>query len=402
MILGNRRLSLQEEKRARVAAIYLFGTQQALKEDFWARLNMETLKEAFRQKARLYHPDLQAQATPETLKKKREWFIKVKESYDVLKDFVYVEVYAEAEVASPPKNRVKKFIAVGGAKGGIGKSMFTTNLGVFLAAQGNRTVMVDLDLGGANLHLYLGETYLKYNINDFINKTAPSLTDVMTATKYGPWLIGGNSSQLGSSNISFAAKMRLIKSVRNLEADCVIIDLGSDTSFNILDFFLAADIKIVLTTCDPASYLEAYNLIKVGLYRRLNRLFGEESPLPSQKNPALQRIIYEATMPDNGDRVKNIQELFKMVQKHHGDYVPYLKKALETYQPSLVINQVSAEDQVKPIVKRIQEVARKMLGIQVNYLGTLPFQEEIKQSTRDLVPVVARHSQGRLAQQLAH
>ena len=102
----------------------------------------------------------------------------------------------------------------------------------------------------------------------------------MTATKYGPWLIGGNSSQLGSSNISFAAKMRLIKSVRNLEADCVIIDLGSDTSFNILDFFLAADIKIVLTTCDPASYLEAYNLIKVGLYRRLNRLFGEESPLP--------------------------------------------------------------------------------------------------------------------------
>jgi flagellar biosynthesis protein FlhG len=385
-----------------VAAIYLFGTQEALKEDFWARLKMETLKEAFRQKARLYHPDLQARATPETLKKKREWFIKIKESYDILKDLVYVEVSAEAEAASPSKSRVKKFIAVGGAKGGIGKSMFTTNLGVFLAAQGNRTVMVDLDLGGANLHLYLGETYLKYNVNDFINKTAPSLTDVMTATKYGPWLIGGNSSQLGSSNISFAAKMRLIKSVRNLEADCVIIDLGSDTSFNILDFFLAADIKIVLTTCDPASYLEAYNLIKVGLYRRLNRLFGEESPLPSQKNPALQRIIYEATMPANGDRVKNIQELFKMVQEHHGDYIPFMKQALASYQPCLVINQVSAEDQVKPIVKRIQEVARKMLGVQVNYLGALPFQEEIKQSTRDLVPVVTRHSQGRLAQQLAH
>ncbi|MEW6388087.1 MAG: P-loop NTPase [Thermodesulfobacteriota bacterium] len=388
----------QEVSRARVAAIYLFGTHQALKEGFWASLNMEMLKDAFRRKARRYHPDLQGRASSEAIKKNREWFIKVKESYDILKEFIYTG----PEEVTTQEPTSKKFIAVGGAKGGIGKSMFTTNLGVFLATQGHRTVMVDLDLGGANLHLYLGETYLKFTVNDFINKIAPSLTDVMIATKYGPWLIGGNSSQLGSSNISFAAKMKLIKSLRNLEADCILVDLGSDTSYNILDFFLAADIKIVLTTCDPASYLEAYNLIKVGLYRRLNRIFGEESLLPSQKNHDLQKLIYEATMPANGDKVKNIQELIKRVQKSHPDYVPYVKEALESYQPYLVVNKVSPQDQVKPIVRRIQEVARKMLGIQVKYLGALPLQEEVQQSTRDLVPVVARHTQGRLAQQLAH
>ena len=52
------------------------------------------------------------------------------------------------------QNNWKKVIAVGGAKGGIGKSIFATNLALLLSSVG-RTVIIDLDLGGANLHLYL-------------------------------------------------------------------------------------------------------------------------------------------------------------------------------------------------------------------------------------------------------
>jgi flagellar biosynthesis protein FlhG len=393
----NRKIPSQQLNQVRIAAIYLFGPHRALKPDFINKLSLETIKNAFRAKARRFHPDLHPNQAPDMLEKNRQWFIKVKESYEVLKDFVSCQTF-EPE---PAIVRQKKIIAVGGAKGGIGKSTFTANLGVFLAAQGHRTVMVDLDLGGANLHLYLGKTFVKKCINDYFTRAVSSLGELMMPTKFGPHLIGGDSSQLGSANISFSSKMKLIKSLRDLEADFVIIDLGSNTSFNMLDFFLAADSQLVVTTCEPASYLEAYNFIKVGLLRRLNRLFGEESADAGKKNHALQALIYEATMSPNGAKAKNIPALLERVKAQHPDYLPLLLKTLETYRPFLVVNQVIDVQDVAPIVKRIQDVSRKMLAIRVRYLGTLPYLEGVKRSTLELVPEVARNSRGAMAQRMA-
>ncbi|MFZ5450410.1 MAG: AAA family ATPase [Thermodesulfobacteriota bacterium] len=393
----NQKFPSQQLNQVRIAGIYLFGPHRALEPDFINNLSLETIKKAFRAKARRLHPDLQSHQNPDLVEKNRQWFIKVKESYEILKDFVTCQTF-EPE---PTIVRSKRIIAVGGAKGGIGKSTFTTNLGVFLAAQGHRTVMVDLDLGGANLHLYLGKTFVTTCINDYFNRSVPSLRDLIISTKFGPWLIGGDSSQLGSANISFSAKMKLIKSLRDLDADYVILDLGSNTSFNILDFFLSADSHVVVTTCEPASYLEAYNFIKVGLLRRLNRLFGEETPVAGKKNLALQQLIHDATMSANGAKAKNIPALLARVKAQHPDYLPLLQKALETYQPFLVVNQVIDIQDVAPIVRRIQEVSRKMLAIRVRYLGTLPYLETVKRSTQDLVPEVARNARGALAQRMA-
>ena len=393
----NQKFPSQELNQVRIAGIYLFGPQRALQPDFIKKLSLETIKKAFRAKARRLHPDLQSDQAPDLVEKNRQRFIKAKESYEFLKDFVTGQTF-EPE---PAIVRSRRIIAVGGAKGGIGKSTFTTNLGVFLAAQGHRTVIVDLDLGGANLHLYLGKMFVKNSINDYINCSVPNLGDLMMATKFGPWLIGGDSSQLGSANISFSSKMKLIKSLREMDADYVILDLGSNTSFNILDFFLAADSNVVVTTCEPASYLEAYNFIKVGLLRRLNRLFGEETPDAGKKNLALKQLIHDATMSANGVKAKNIPALLARVKAQHPEYLPLLQKALESYQPFLVVNQVIDVQDVAPIVRRIREVSRKMLAIRVRYLGTLPYLEAVKRSTLDLVPEVARNSRGALAQRMA-
>jgi len=395
----------QKLNQVRVAAIYLFGPHRALKPDFINKLTLEAIKNAFRQKARRYHPDTQTNQPPELVEKNRQWFIKVTECYEVLKEFVTCQTFEpEASTVQPEpvrQSREKRIIAIGGAKGGIGKSIFTANLGVFLATQGHRTVIVDLDLGGANLHLYLGKTFVRKCINDYFNRTVTNLEDLMLTTKFGPRLIGGDSSQLGSANISFSAKMKLIKSLRNLDADYVIIDLGSNTSFNMLDFFLAADSNLVVTTCEPASYLEAYNFIKVGLLRRLNRLFGEESADAGKKNLDLQALIHEATMSPNGAKAKNIPALLERVKAQHPDYLPLLQKALASYQPFLVINQVIDVQDVAPIVKRIQDVSRKMLAIRVRYLGILPYLEGVKRSTLELVPEVARNAKGTMAQRMA-
>lgn len=387
-----------ELHRIRIACAYLFSPQLSRDDGFLKSLKLEAVKKAFREKAKRYHPDLHHDEQEEITNRRRERFIKIQESYKILAS----NFQQKEQPFSEKRDSQRKIIAVGGAKGGIGKSIFAANLGVLLSSMGWNTVLADLDLGGANLHLYLGETFLKWSINDFLNKRAPALQEIMIRNRYGPQLIGGNSSQLGASNINFSRKLKLLKAIKCIDANYVIIDLGGDTSYNIIDFFLAADHGIVMTTCDPASYLDAYNFIKVALYRRLNRLFGSESTFSGRKDSDLERLIYEATMPTDGSNVESMEELMERVRKQQPQSLPLVNEAISTFNPYLIVNRVTHNSNAIQIVERIQEVSRRMLSIDVRYLGSLPYQSEIESSARDLVPIVARYPKGDLAKKIGN
>ena len=299
------------------------------------------------------------------------------------------------------KKNQRNIVAVGGAKGGIGKSIFAANLGVYLSMCRQRTVLVDMDLGGANLHLYLGKNSLEHSINDFLTKAAPSLNAIMSHTRYGPYLIGGNSSHLGAANIHFARKLKLIRAVKKLEADYVILDLGGDTSYNVIDYFLTADCQLVVTTCDPASYLEAYSFIKVALHRKLSRMFGPESPFHAQKNSELEIIIRDFVQSSNGTSGKPIETLIQQVHAVQPQNTALLKGVINSFSPQIIVNLTDDDANVDGVVTRIQEVSQKMLSLQVGFLGSIPYQPEIKQSARDLVPVVARYPKGRYSESIS-
>ena len=303
-------LSESQLQEVRIACAYLFSPELGRDDEFLINLDFASIKKALGKKTKRYDPAFHPDEQEEMILKRKERFIKVKQAYETLLPYIF----KEEKIMPENVFRKSKIIAIGGAKGGIGKSTFATNLGIYLSSLGKRTVMVDLDLGGANLHLYLGERILKYNINDYLNKSVPSISDIMVSTKYGPDLVGGGSSQLGSANIGFSRKLKLLRTIKQIDADYIIIDLGADTSYNIIDFFLAADHGIVLTTCDPASYLDAYNFIKVALFRRLNRIFGPESDLRKHQDSELLWHIKEVTMSNNGNKGKVIQDLVERVK----------------------------------------------------------------------------------------
>jgi len=388
------KLENAEIHKIRIACAYLFSPQLARDNGFLKRLKPDTVKHAFREKAKRYHPDFHRYDQEEVIKRRRERFIKIQESYEILNSHFREKSQPFSEQGTTSR---AKIIAVGGAKGGIGKSIFAANLGVFLSSMGWKTVVADLDLGGANLHLYLGETFLKWNINDFLSKRVPTLQKIMLSNRYGPQLIGGDSSQLGAANINFSRKLKLLKAIKNIEADYIIIDLGGDTSYNIIDFFISADHGIIMTTCDPASYLEAYNFIKIALYRKLNRLFGPESTFRLRKDSDLEQLIYEATRSSNGLNVKSIAELMERVKKRQPWNLPLISKVISTFNPHLIVNRVTHNSNINEVVERIQKVSKRMLSIRVGYLGSLPYQSEIEASARDLVPIVARYPAGNLA-----
>ena len=291
----------------------------------------------------------------------------------------------------------RRIIAVGGAKGGVGKSLLAANLGVYLANHGYRTVVIDLDLGAANLHLYLGVWALKFRINDYLDKKVDDLDRISVPTDYGLRLIGGGSSRLGSANLPFARKLKLMRAIRKIDADYVILDLGGDTSYNILDFFLLADLPLVLTTCDPAAYLDAYTFIKMALYRRLVRLFGPESIYRRFRDQGLMSLIKAFVEPDQTESPRKISELLDQTRIQ----VPHCQNLVETaitqYQPHLVVNMADDPNEVQDLVQRMQKVSQRVLSIQIPLAATIPTHGGIARSAHDLKPEVDRNPYGVMA-----
>lgn len=271
------------------------------------------------------------------------------------------------------------------------------NLGVYLSKHGFRTVVMDLDLGAANLHLYMGEWALKHRIDDYLDKKADHLNAIRVETKHGPSLIGGGSGRLGSANLPFARKLKLMRAIRKLDADYVVLDLGASTNYNILDFFLLADTQLVMTTCDPASYLDAYTFIKLSLYRRLARLFGSESKYRKFKDEELQRFIQRFVAPDQRHPPGKISDLMDQIQAQFPSRYYLVENALQGFSPRLVVNLADVQEEVRQVVTRMQKVADNMLSTRLHLAGTIFSDRNIARSTRDLKPEVESHPKGLLA-----
>jgi len=292
----------------------------------------------------------------------------------------------------------KKIIAVAGAKGGVGKSVFAANLAVYLSTKGFRTVIVDLDLGGANVHLYLGKSFLlKKSINDFLRRRVDSLKDIEVKSDYGPYLIGGGNSELGTANIEFKKKMRLIKAIGNIEADYIILDLGGGMSLNSLDFYLQAHHGIVIATPESASYMSSYHFIREALYRKLRRLFGPESKFRNERDIDLEKLIYKMTQSTESLESNTIEGLVEKVRQVRPDSLKLINQALSDIHPGLVLNKVPQFSNIHHVPSMIQEVSKKWLSKEVVYLGQISAQIEIEASVLDQVPVIARYPHGRMA-----
>ena len=118
-------------------------------------------------------------------------------------------------------------VAVGGGKGGIGKSLVSANMAVSLAQSGKQVVLLDADLGGANLHTYLGMQPPKRTLSEFVSRQAEHLDELITPTNVpNLGLISGALDALGAANLKYNEKVRLLREILRLKVDVVVVDLG--------------------------------------------------------------------------------------------------------------------------------------------------------------------------------
>lgn len=165
---------------------------------------------------------------------------------------------------------LKHIIAVTSGKGGVGKSTLSANLSLYFSSRGMDTVLIDADLGLANLDLMLG-VKSKYNLQNVISGER-TITDSLEDGPFGVRLLAGASGISNIANIDDAEREHLLEEISLLqyETELLLIDTGAGLSDNVIKFLLMSDTVVVIITDEPASMADGYGMIKSLVKRGYN------------------------------------------------------------------------------------------------------------------------------------
>jgi flagellar biosynthesis protein FlhG len=281
----------------------------------------------------------------------------------------------------------KKIWAIGGGKGGVGKSLVSANLSICLALMGYRVVAVDLDLGGANLHTCLGVPIPEMTLSDYILKKVSNFQDLLVQTPIQNLkIISGAQDDIGVANLKHMHKNKIIAKLQEIDADFILFDLGAGTSFNTIDFFISAQKGMLVALPEPTSIENTYRFIKTVYYRRLKMIEGflDIEPLIAQAMNA------KIATPNNSP-----VEMVKKVIEINPEMGLRLKQEIAKFKPSLILNQVRSQTDID-IGFSIQSVCRRYFGIEVDYLGYLDYDASVWQSVKKRRPLLMEFPNSKL------
>jgi len=283
-----------------------------------------------------------------------------------------------------PQNTI---LTVGGGKGGTGKSFLAAGLAIELGARSGNAVAVDADLGGPNLHTLLRARENGRDLGDFFKNKAPRLEDVQTATAYpGVRLIKGSENALFLANLHQAKKLKLIRQIRSLQARNVIIDLGTGSAYNTLDLFVIGRPGIVVVTPEPTAVENTYYFLKSCAVRIL-KLYIKYFKIPGLD----EKIAGE--LEDGANTLRSFLTSLASTDSASGRI---LQAALNNFRPCLVVNKARS-DKDHLLGRSIVDVVRRYFLIEIELLGTLPYDERVLWSLKKQVPFTLEYPESEIS-----
>jgi flagellar biosynthesis protein FlhG len=282
----------------------------------------------------------------------------------------------------------KKIWAVGGGKGGVGKSLVSANVAICLALMGNKVVAVDLDLGGANLHTCLGLPIPQMTLSDYVSKKITNFEDLLVPTPIQNLkIISGAQDELGMANLKHMHKNQIIRKLTELDADYILFDLGAGTAFNTIDFFITADKGILVVLPEPTSIENTYRFIKSVFYRRLKMVEGVADIEPM--------ILESMNAKITSGGQSSPAELIKKIAEINPEVGLRVKAEMAQFRPNLIINQVRSQADID-IGYSIQSICRRYFGIEMTFPGYLDYDQSVWQSVRKRKPLLIEFPNSKL------
>lgn len=233
-----------------------------------------------------------------------------------------LRLLASQQVPATKKVRVISIIS---GKGGVGKSNIAVNLGIALSDFQKKVVVIDADLGLANINILVG-VIPKYNLFNVINDDV-RLEDVIIEIPEGIGIIAGASGFTQLTNLGSEQRKEFLRKLKGLDNfDYVIIDASPGVSQNVLSFIGASDDSLIITTPEPTSITDAYGIIKAISF--------------SDNKPNLHLIVNRVSNIINGkkvaDRIINISNQFLSLDIQSMGYIledPVVQKSVFKQEP---------------------------------------------------------------------
>lgn len=277
------------------------------------------------------------------------------------------------------QDRRPKVFAVGGGKGGVGKSMVSCNLAIQYAQAGLKTALLDLDFGAANVHTLLGQHDSQKSLAEYFLTPNANLIDYIVPTATPNLQVGvGSGFVYDLANIKPAQKQRLLDDIAKLDCDLVILDLGAGTASNVIDFFSAVETGIVVTTPEPTSIINAYEFLKNVVFRILTRLF--------KKQAEISKILDAARLDNNSLGIHTVSDFVEVVRKTKPWLAQNVEEVVKNIQLFVVFNQARKLSEAQMGV-RLREICKKHLCIDLNYPGMVFHSADVLASVHKRQPV---------------
>ena len=229
----------------------------------------------------------------------------------------------------PEKTGARSFVFTSG-KGGVGKTNLAANIAIAIARMGRRVAIFDADLGLANLDV-LFRVKPKYTLRHLIHGRK-TIKDIIIEGPEGVSLIPGGTGVRELANLTPDERARCVESFKGLDDryDTLIVDTSAGISPNVLSFLFGADEIVIVTTPEPTALTDAYAVAKI--------------------------VSMERAEP----RIR------------------------------LLVNMASSQEDASVTAQKIQIVAANFLNLKIDYLGSVPLDDEVPASVRAQVPLMIR------------
>ncbi|NIQ97976.1 MAG: MinD/ParA family protein, partial [Desulfuromonadales bacterium] len=231
----------------------------------------------------------------------------------------------------------------------------------------------------ANLHTFVGMLNPERTLTDLFRKDVSGLHEILLPTKFeNLWLISGAKALLDMANPAHVQKMKVIRQIFSLHADHIFIDLGAGSSFNVLDFFLAAHEGVIVIMPTPTSVENAYHFLKAVYYRKLKRVV---------KSLKAEPLVDEVLAEKVARGIRSPRELVRDIQTINPDIGTAIAENMSLLTPRLIVNQVRRGEDLD-LGSKISMACRDFFAIDVKASGNIRADERVLASLKARRPTL--------------
>ena len=270
--------------------------------------------------------------------------------------------------------RVRRVIAIGGGKGGVGKTLLTVNLGVFFAQLGREVVICDADPIGSGMHAVLGLENPPHVPPEALEE---GKAEPVATTVPGLRLLPVGYDAMNATPVKPSRGAYYLKQIQDLQADYILVNLGASATSVTLDLFLHADVGICVTTPEPLAIETTYRFCRALYLRMLRRALMKER----FKMRLVEKVV--TSLPPLASPRQIIAEI-----KRYDDSVANLAaQQLVRVLLRLVVSQTRLRSDAE-LGPAMAIVAERYLGVTLDYIGHIEHDDAVWLTVRRRQPLL--------------